>query len=48
MNITFDHNKDAINQTKHGISLADAEQIEWNGIPYLQHQTNAMITAKKE
>jgi len=30
MNITFDPNKDAINQAKHGISLADAEQIEWN------------------
>lgn len=29
MNITFDSAKDAINQAKHGISLADAADFEW-------------------
>ena len=30
MNITFDPVKNAINIQKHGLSLADAEHIEWN------------------
>lgn len=30
MNITFDTAKDAINQQKHGISLADAAYFEWD------------------
>jgi len=29
MNITFDPAKDAINIEKHGMSLADAAEIEW-------------------
>jgi uncharacterized DUF497 family protein len=29
MNIVFDSQKDSINQAKHGISLADAELMEW-------------------
>ena len=29
MDITFDPNKDASNLEKHGLSLADAEKIEW-------------------
>lgn len=29
MIITFDPSKDNINQVKHGISLADANNIEW-------------------
>lgn len=29
MDITFDPAKDAINIAKHGVSLASAEQIEW-------------------
>jgi len=30
MEITYDPNKDAANQQKHGVSLADAAQIEWD------------------
>lgn len=30
MNITFDAGKDAINQQKHGVSLADAAYFEWD------------------
>ncbi|GGY12809.1 BrnT family toxin [Massilia dura] len=30
MNITFDPNKDRVNQSKHGVSLAEAERIEWD------------------
>ncbi len=30
MNITFDPKKDAINQAKHGISLAMASNLDWN------------------
>lgn len=30
MKITFDTNKDSINQHKHGISLAEAEFFEWD------------------
>ncbi|HBC7420864.1 BrnT family toxin [Serratia marcescens] len=30
MNITFDATKDAINQQKHGVSLADAAYFEWD------------------
>ena len=30
MNITFDASKDAANRVKHGMSLADAEQLEWD------------------
>ena len=30
MNITFDAVKDAANIAKHGVSLADAERIEWD------------------
>ncbi len=29
MELTFDHAKDAINRAKHGVSLAEAEKIEW-------------------
>lgn len=29
MNITFDAAKDAANIAKHGVSLAQAEQVEW-------------------
>lgn len=29
MELTFDPAKDAINQAKHGTSLAEAEKIEW-------------------
>ncbi len=29
MNITFDPAKDAINTEKHGMSLAEASEIEW-------------------
>jgi uncharacterized DUF497 family protein len=30
MEITYDPNKDAANQQKHGVSLAEAAQIEWD------------------
>ncbi|WP_082880895.1 BrnT family toxin [Methylomonas sp. DH-1] len=30
MQITFDPEKDRINQQKHGLSLADAEKLEWS------------------
>lgn len=30
MNVTFDPAKDAINQAKHGVSLASAEGFEWD------------------
>lgn len=30
MDITYDPNKDIANQQKHGVSLAEAEQIEWD------------------
>ena len=30
MNITFDGAKDAANRVKHGVSLADAERLEWD------------------
>lgn len=30
MAITYDPNKDRTNQDKHGISLAEAENIEWD------------------
>lgn len=30
MNITFDAAKDAANIAKHGVSLVDAERIEWD------------------
>ena len=30
MEITFDPNKDCINIEKHGVSLADAENLEWD------------------
>jgi len=30
MEIVFDAAKDAANTTKHGVSLADAEDIEWD------------------
>lgn len=30
MKITFDSKKDAINQAKHGISLAMAADLDWN------------------
>ena len=36
MNISFDHAKDAANLAKHGVSLAEAVNIEWDtlrGIP---------------
>ncbi len=29
MDITFDTNKDILNQQKHGTSLAEAAEIEW-------------------
>ncbi|MEY4767369.1 MAG: hypothetical protein RL637_8 [Pseudomonadota bacterium] len=29
MKLVFDENKNAINIAKHGVSLADAEKIEW-------------------
>ena len=29
MKLVFDDNKNAINIAKHGVSLADAEKIEW-------------------
>ena len=30
MNITFDAAKDAANIAKHGVSLADAQRLEWD------------------
>lgn len=30
MNITFDPAKDAVNLVKHGVSLADASQLDWD------------------
>ena len=30
MEIDFDPNKDQINQQKHGVSLAEAENIDWD------------------
>ena len=30
MEITYDPNKDTANQQKHGVSLAEAAQIEWD------------------
>ena len=30
MNITFDAEKDAANRAKHGVSLVDAERLEWD------------------
>lgn len=30
MQITYDPNKDTVNQQKHGVSLAEAAQIEWD------------------
>jgi len=30
MQITFDPDKDRINQYKHGLSLLDAEKLEWS------------------
>ena len=32
MEITFDPNKDEINKTKHGVSLADAACLEWDSV----------------
>ncbi|MGH8228265.1 MAG: BrnT family toxin [Steroidobacteraceae bacterium] len=32
MEIEFDPPKDARNQAKHGLSLADAERLDWDGI----------------
>lgn len=32
MNVTFDATKDAANRAKHGVSLADAENIEWDTV----------------
>jgi len=32
MEITFDPAKDASNQSKHGVSLADAARLDWNGM----------------
>lgn len=29
MKIIFDHSKDRTNQSKHGLSLSDAEKLEW-------------------
>lgn len=29
MKIIFDHAKDTANQSKHGLSLSDAEKLEW-------------------
>lgn len=40
MNITFDPVKDHANQEKHGISLAEAEWIEWETA--LEQQDNRM------
>ncbi len=31
MDVTFDPAKDAVNQEKHGVSLADAVAFEWGG-----------------
>jgi uncharacterized DUF497 family protein len=30
MNISFDPKKDTINQLKHGLSLKEAETLEWD------------------
>ncbi len=30
MKLTFDPNKDGVNLAKHGLSLAMAEELEWN------------------
>ena len=30
MQITFDEAKDALNQSKHGVSLTEAEKLEWD------------------
>jgi len=32
MEVSFDPRKDAINQIKHGISLADAARFDWNSV----------------
>jgi uncharacterized DUF497 family protein len=32
MKITFDPDKDAINRDKHGVSLAEAARLDWNGM----------------
>lgn len=32
MNITFDAAKDAVNLAKHGISLAEAAQLDWDNV----------------
>lgn len=40
MKITFDPAKDAINRQKHGISLAEAARLDWDGmlvVPDLRH-----------
>ncbi|MFZ1548330.1 MAG: BrnT family toxin [Candidatus Nitrotoga sp.] len=30
MQITFDEAKDALNKSKHGVSLSEAEKLEWD------------------
>lgn len=30
MQITFDETKDALNKSKHGLSLSDAVKLEWD------------------
>ena len=30
MQITFDEAKDALNKSKHGVSLTEAEKLEWD------------------
>jgi len=32
MQITFDEAKDALNKGKHGLSLSDAEKLEWEDV----------------
>lgn len=32
MNVTFDSAKDAVNRAKHGVSLAQAVELEWDAM----------------
>lgn len=36
MQITFDQQKDIVNQSKHGVSLALASQLDWHSLLAMQ------------
>lgn len=38
VNITFDHEKDMLNRSKHGISLAEAAKLDWDDALVLQDE----------